>query len=465
MISFANATGNLFNRIAKAGLIVKQNLSSQSSQKTNYTSTSTGLVAQLNADPDIQALVGAGYIGALAGSESDCALAASVARAALDRAVFLDNPRINQTLTQSNIPDSLVEVIRQMKQAGATVLAMTIGATPTAFTGTGNGVVVASTKRPLDGLVMENSFAETLLLTCTQDSYTGGVTAGNEIFALTGAGSQGDVFAFNWPLGSNANVNLSAINGAADNTSGNLLTNSGFDTFTVANTPDKWTIVTGTAGTNIFSESSLVFAGAKALRLLGDGTTLIDIKQQFNNAAGTTGALSPITQYGVALWMRRDGVAAGAGQIVVDLIDGNNAVINDQNGVPNTFTIDLTALGTAYTAYTAAFRTPEVLPAQQYLRIRMTTALSNGRSVYLDQLSFGVMTQAYTGGPFASVHAGSVNFAQNDYATIAVTNSRGAGGTLSTFQTLLFQFFPEIAQSELLFPSSASPSISDSLIA
>jgi len=464
-ISFTNSTGNIFNIFGKCGLLVKQMRSYQNSQKTNLTDTSVGLVAQLNAQSDIQALVGGSYIGILNGASAAGALASTVARQEVNRAVFLDNPRIAQNLQSLQVVTSIQEVIRQMKLAGATVLSMTIGATPSSFTGTGNGIVVASTKRPLDGLVLENSYAENLLLTCTTDSYTGGATAGNETFKLTGTGAAGTVFDFNWPLGSNSQASLSAINGAKDNSAGNILTNSGFDKFT-SNVPNKWTLVTGVAGTNIAQESTLVYDGTAALKIIGDGSNLTEIKQQFSSTAGTLGSLSPLKQYGFNIFIRRDAVAAGQGILTIQLADQNGTTINDANGVANSFTVDLTALGVNYASFTGVFRTPNILPTSQFLRIRLTTALTSGRAVYLDLGSMGLMTQAYTSGPFVSIHRGSTNFTKNDYATVNVTNSRGAAGTIDTFQTAFFRlFFPEVLNNEFLLPSNSSnPSIPDSLI-
>ena len=148
----------------------------------------------------------------------------------------------------------------------------------------------------------------------------------------------------------------------------------------------------------------------------------------------------------------------------MDLFDGSS-IINDENGTANSFTIDLTALTTSYASRTGVFRTPSILPAAIYLRMRLSTALTNGRSVYFDKASLGEMTQAYTSGPYLAVHAGSIAFEVGDLGTVAVTNSRGAAGTLDTFQTLFAREFPDMISSELLLPSAAAPTISDALIA
>lgn len=473
-LSFSNSTGNLFNRLGKVGLAIKQYASYQTSQKPNLIDTTNGIVAQLNAESDIQAIIGDSYIGLLnSGAGGLSGVMQQLASAIVNRMVFRDNPLFNQNLQQSNTLASLLEVIRQMKAAGASVLAMTVAGTPTVvtgqpgpyFTGTGNGVINVSLKRPFDGLALENAFAERLLFTVTGDSYSGSATAANEPLTVNGVGSEGDLFAFDWPLGSNCLIGVSATDAASDNSNGNFLTNSAFDSFT-SNVPDNWTLVLGTGGSNVFEEDTLVYDSPpnKALRLLGDGTTNFSLKQQFNVSTGTLGQLSPQTAYSFCIFARRDGVTAANGTLTVDLVDQNNVVIEDAAGINNTFNIDLTGLTVNYAPYTGAFRTPSIMPTSQYLRMRLTgTGLTNNRSVYFDFGSLTQMSQTYTAGPFVAVHAGSIPFQVSDWASAIISSSRNAN--LNSFQVLLSRLFPDAAYGQgLLYPSSSTPTISDTLI-
>jgi hypothetical protein len=474
MLSFASAPGNLFNRLGKIGLLVKNLKSYQGTILTTMTDTANGIVAQFNAESDIQALMGSQYISVeYATDQTVGGIVQNLASSTANRMVFRDNPRINQTLDNANTLASLQEIIRQMKVAGASILAMTVTTTPVTvggqpgpnFTGIGNGVVNASSVRPLDGLTLENSFAENLLLICTSDSYVGGAVAGNEGFTVQGAGNQTDFFAFNWPLGSNGTTGVSAINGNVSNGSGNILTNSGYESWT-GSVPNNYVIALGAS--TISKEVSLVYDGVAALKLTGDGATLTSWSQQFGISTGTIGTLSPQTQYSFNAFLRRDAIAAGLGILEISLVDQNGNYIKDANGTNNTFTINLTTLTTNYANFTGVFRTPEIMPTSSFIRYRLTTALTNNRAVYIDKASLGTMTQVYTSGPFVAVHAGSIPFSQGgvqgDYAQVAVTNGRGAAGTLSTFQTLLCQLFPDVLNSELLFPSSPTPNILDTLI-
>lgn len=462
-ISFSSATGNLFNRLGSLGQLLVELRSFHNNLLSEMTNTTDGVVGQYNGESDIQALMGNSYQSALSSAESIGGTAQQLAILTVNRMVFRDNPQANQTLNSTNTTASILEIIRQMKAQGATIQAQTVTGTTSSFTGEGNGAITISTKR-WDGLTQENLYAETILATCTSDSYSTGAPVGNEGFTVTGQGQQNDRFSFDWPLGSNCQTSISAIDGSEDNTEGNILTNSGFDTFTVANTPDNWTIVTGTVGTNIFSEATLVYdSGTTALRLLGDGATLINLTQTFDVSTGTSGNLTAGTQYSCNAYMRRDGTAASAGVLTIDLIDGNDAIVQDDQGTNNSFTIDLTALTTNYAAYNGVFRTPSRMPATLKFRFRLTTALTNARSVYLDKMSLGTMTELYTGGPSAAIHAGSDPFVIGDYGTMTTTNNRGGQSNLASFGVLLERLF-QLSSMDILFPSAASPSISDGLI-
>lgn len=461
-ISFNNAVGNLFNRLGALGELLRELRVFQAAVDTDMTDPTTGAMAQLVAEPDVQATIGNSYLNALAAAGSVASLARTTAEQVANRVVFRDNPRIGQTLTALATTASLQEIIRQMKVAGATIQAQTVAGTTTGFTGEGNGAVNISVRRP-NGLVQENAYAETILLTCTADSFRSGVLLANETFRAGGQGQQSDRFAYNWPLGSGATASLQAIDGNTDNGSGNLLTNSGFADFT-SNAPDNYTIVAGTAGTNLFEETTLVYDNGSALRLVGDASgTLTNLTQTFDNSSGTNGELDASTQYSFNVYARRDGTAPAAGVLTVDLIDGSNVVIQDDQGANNSFTIDLTGLTTSYAPYTGVFRIPASPPATIKLRLRLTTALTDGRSVYFDKMSMGLMTRLYSGGPYLAIHSGNNPFVLNDYASATVTNDRGGQTNLTSFGPLLERFF-QLSTLDLLFPSSSTPTIPDSLI-
>lgn len=465
-LSFSDSPQNLFNRWGRLGKIIAQNKSSQTTQLVNFNE----VIDQLDSEPDVQALVGSAYLGLVnqLGNGMGGSLQ-SYASAILNRMVFRDNPLLNQTLTQNNTLASLLNLVRQMKDQAATVLAMTVSTTVPSVAsrgssfGTnmlGNGVVVLSTKRPGDGRSLENAFSETLTVVCTRDSYGGGATAGNETMTFQGEGSQNDFFAADWPLGSNCNTSVSCIDGNENVSSGNLLTNSGFDGWT-GGALDDWTTVQG--GSALAQDTAQAYDSGSCLNFTGDGATNPILTQEFGE--DTTGELEAVNQYSVCLWLKRSGTAIASGPtLLVELIDGNDAVVNDQQSVANRLTIDLSSLTTLYQPFTVSFRTPYIMPATVKLRLKFTGALPSGRTVYIDKLGLGEMIQLYRQGPYGSVHAGSVPFQVNDYCQCEVSNSRGAAGTLNTWQTLFARLFPIAWQNEILLPSSSSPSVSDGLI-
>jgi hypothetical protein len=178
-IPLFGSIGALFDRLGKVGALIENLYSYQQTQLTAMTDTTTGVVGQLNEEPDVQAIQGSSYISILNSSAGTLSgTVQNLAAAIINRMVFRDSPRFNQTLESQNTLASLQEIILQMREQGATVLAMTVTATPSAFIGEGDGIINASTKRPLDGLTLENAFSEELLFTCVADSYSGGATAG-----------------------------------------------------------------------------------------------------------------------------------------------------------------------------------------------------------------------------------------------------------------------------------------------
>lgn len=458
------ATGALFNRLGKLGRVINNINSFQATLETSLTDLTVGVLSQYQTEPDLAAEVGSNWVTMLSSLEQPTGTMQQLTQDTINRMVFEAQPQIGQTYNSPNLNSSLAYIIQQMLSQGTTILQMTVGATTNPFVGVGNGVVNVSLKRPFDGKYLENAFAEVLTFTCTADSYVGGATAYNEQFTVTGEGSQTDVFAYNWPLGSNGSTTINAIDGDTSNGSNNLLTNSGFTNWS-GGTPNNWTV--GMGATSITQNQSIIFTAGSSLQITGDGSTLVSLNQPFNSSTGTTAALASQNQYSVNIYLRTGGIAPSQGVLQLDLIDGGGTIINDLAGTPNSYTIDLTALGTGWTGFTGSFRMPAALPSTYSLRFHLTTALNNGAVVYLDKLSLGLSTQLYTQGPFVAVHSGSVPFVQTpiaDYATASVTNSRGAGGTLSTWQTLLYRLLSSAVGYELIWPSSLSPSISDSLI-
>ena len=202
---------------------------------------------------------------------------------------------------------------------------------------------------------------------------------------------------------------------------------------------------------------NLSFVG-KALELDSDGSQLTTINRKVS--------LEPLSQYAFNCWMLADVVPA-AGVITVDLVDGiGGVVINDAQGIANSFTVTASALTTSFAAKNGVFRTPKILPPVVYLRIRISTAVSNTSSIYIDHSALAKMTSLYAGGPEATIFSGSTNFTKAttqqlaDYFTITATNDRAG-----EFQEWFERCFG-MAALGLILPSNSAgaETIDDALI-
>jgi hypothetical protein len=203
------------------------------------------------------------------------------------------------------------------------------------------------------------------------------------------------------------------------------------------------TVTTATAG------SPYVVRGARCLEFVGDGAE--------NTALLVPVSLSPRACYAMNLWASVD-VAPAAGELEVALVDGvSGDVIEDDQGTENKFTVDLTTLTTDPEAHNDSFHTPLNLPRAVYLRVKLTTPLSAGTSLFMDELCLSPMTRLYSGGPYIAAFSGAYEFEEGDYAEINVTNSRD--GLIHEWLNRLLS----LAQKDILLPVSYTPTQDDSL--
>jgi hypothetical protein len=197
---------------------------------------------------------------------------------------------------------------------------------------------------------------------------------------------------------------------------------------------------------------------------VGDGSTQTCLEQEFDSGDNTS-ILTQVTQYAVSFWARMSAATAG-GVLTVDLCDGSGSSILNQQGASQSIVVTLSGLShTAWTNFVGVFQLPYVLPAEINLRIKLTTALSSGKDLFIDNMAMGVMTPLYTGGPSFAVFAGSEPFyaVVPDTFSAVVTNNYGGASNFKSFQPL-FQRTCNMLGLGLQLPSASSPSISDSLI-
>lgn len=378
-----------------------------------------------------------------------------LARETLIEMVRDDNPQPDLSLRTA-----LVELIRQMEVTSDDVLRSVVAATVAATAGNvGDASIVVSVKLP-SGRSCENLFAEDVVLKVTADSETGGEDEGEEPWRAQGEYPESNPLRFDWPRGSGSSMSGSLVDADQDAIGANMnyLTNGHFEDFTVANTPDNWTIDVGSAGTTILKQTGAPFAGLAALQFVGNGAELTSVYQTFDSAAGTITELVGDEQYAVNGWLRISPSAPSTGVLQIALTDGSGTIVNDEEGVANSFTVALTSATTSYVAFNGSFRTPHIMPAAIRLRLKLTTALESGKSVFIDHVALTRHNPLYTQGPSIVAFSGSTRVITGDSWTITLTNTEGE------FQELFDKFFGMKAL-QLLLPSDPAPTISDALIA
>jgi hypothetical protein len=352
---------------------------------------------------------------------------------------------------------ALEELVAQMQADSQTVQQSVVGVSGTADSGNeGNPAYVYSTKTS-NGLVLENLFAEMIVGTCSNDAQPGGgAVAGSETITFSGQQNQSDMLNWQYPQGSGSSLTITVVDASLPSTGGTSqwLANGDFEDWAVTpNVPDDWHLTVGTAGTNT-TQASVAYTGSYSLGIVGDGSTLTALEQEFGT--DNVGVINPLTQYCVNFWAKVNSTG-GSGVLEVALVDGTGNVIDDSQGNANSFTVDVSALTTSFVAFGGSFRTPRLLPSAVYLRVRLSTALSTGHTVYIDRMAFTQMTQFYTGGPYLVGFSGNTDLIRGDSFTITTTN------TVGKFQQLFDRYFNMKGLGLLLPSTTGTPTLPDSL--
>lgn len=325
-------------------------------------------------------------------------------------------------LSATDIRTVLIALIQDMtdKQQSVKANAVTLGAVSASSANVGNGTALADAT--LDGFntpvigglahVTYNGLAsqlavpsETMQLICTADSITGRTAEGAELWSWTGGPAYQ---VFDWHAeGSGPGPGLQTAHAVT------TVPNLSWENFSVANTPDNWTIVTGAAGTDIFQETSAanVYRGTSALKFLGTGNTMPAIKYTI-----PAGLLNGRCRYLFTTRAKIAGVVGGGNLQVVFTGTGYSAGGSEQ------ILQSLNGIGASYGLYQFWLNTPAVIPSDFAINIRVTGVnLGNGGTLWLDSGSFSPVT--YFGGVNAQVVSGSTPWAQGDRLTFTVQNT------------------------------------------
>ncbi len=377
----------------------------------------------------------------------------------LAQGVIIDTVNADIPTPDLTITTAMQELIRQMVSQTASVHSNQVSSTVTAGGGNvGNPAIVVSLVDE-HGKNLEYAYNELLVLTTTSDQFDGG-TAGSEVISIAApVGSSTPSLDYRWPSGngfaSGFTGSLTVCDPTLSNGTGdgaNLLNNSSFKGTWTTSQPQYWTTDVGSPVTNWQDGTSNAYAGtAHCFEFLGDGATLASIFQTFANQSttgGNTSTLSPNTTFLFCARVKNSLASPATGVLAFSITDAAGNVLNDDAGNACTISYNLAAVANAnYNAVTGAFRTPSSMPTTAiHFRIKLTTALANGRNVFIDYMALTQPTAQvygglYPGGPYIAAFRGStdtVDFGPNpavgDRWTVAITNDYGG-----LWQTWLWQ--------------------------
>ena len=333
-------------------------------------------------------------------------------------------------LPTKNTYFALRALIDDMTQSSESVKANTVSAgsvTAGRADGTsnsGSGTVIASVTDEF-GQTMEYLPAGTIYIECVEDAQLIGRT-GNEAYQITSQAARDGLDSI-WPGGAGISARGGSIApavGAATGIDQSVLDNGDLDLIT-ANVPNKFTATAGSAGTDFLQEASAVYvSGGKALKFVGDGSTLVALEQTINSgssATGTLGRLLPRQRYVIGCYLKHGGTL-GAGTARLSVKDGSNTILDSGSAAVS---IAFGGITGSYTLNTATFKTPDQIPSGVKFVNETTVAVENTRNVYMDELFLAPMRRASSAGPFVSVVRGATLAVARDRWRFTISNNWG----------------------------------------
>ena len=320
----------------------------------------------------------------------------------------------------------------------------------------GNGTVLVNINRPGTALFdRQEMFTESIGVRAVTAGNVGNF--GEATFQFTGVSEYSNTNT-EWPNGSGCNIQLRATSASVTASVGtpgvSILSNGDFEAWST-NTPRNWSIVTGTAGTQIL-QGTTPARGSYSLQYTGDGATLTTIRQQIASGSGAPTSVLAEQQYAISFWARVGAATTGTVRIQLENAAGGAIAGTGIN-------LDLSTLTTTYTQQSVTFSIAKsALPTTLYMAIRSTVAIANTGVLYLDELILAPMHQLYPGGPMALVTVGTSDWAIGDSGSIAVASTTGSG-TDGIFMKAFHRWLQPEAKG-IYLPISSTPTINDNLV-
>lgn len=393
----------------------------------------------------------------LAGFQASPAAMLSQMQALFQQAILVEIDA-EAPVTSNTLKAALIQLITEMVAGSQSVAAATLSSSVTAASGNNGNPAIAIGLLTSTGFQLDNIFNEVLTAVATGDQQSGTATLNQETLTVSGQLTAPSVTDWTYPAGSGATQSLTAVDAGTFNQSGasNYLNNGNFETW-VGSVPTSWHVTAG--GGNIAKSvtAGTFYDGLASLKIAGDGTTLTGIETQFGTGGDVTGdspnGVLPITQYCFNLWLKVDVVPA-AGVLEVALVNSSGTILQDVAGNNSAVTLNLhTGATTTFAPFNGFLRTPRVLPASVFLRVRLSTAMSSGSNLFIDRMAFTQPTPLYPQGPPVAAFSGSSPIIKLDQWSLTVNNNYGG-----VWQQR-FDINVGMKALGLLLPTSGSPTI------
>lgn len=328
---------------------------------------------------------------------------------------------------------------------------------------TGNGLVVMSVKRG-DGLNNPHVMGATGRIRCTISGFDNDQYRYREGFEYIEAGGPGPAHP-DWAEGTRGygtKWQFTGCDPTAWNERGQLLANP-FASFT-DNKPDRWDVVTGTAGVDFRESTTVTYFSEvdKVLELVAGTATNAELKQSFNSDAGAEWFPEGNTPVVTLVRLRAAGTIS-AGILVMKWTDSAGATLTDDQGAALSKEVTLSAVASgSWSDHYDQWNLPRNVPPDSQFHIGIKASnLLTGANLYLTSPVITKMQRPYKGAWYITHIAGNVPAASavranlGDYWNIAATNDNGgrAHPTL-TYQRLAARTL-DTPQYEIALPETS----------
>lgn len=275
-----------------------------------------------------------------------------------------------------------------------------------------SGVVAPTPNAPVNyeyhNDLTELSKTDSCNVECTTDVQSGtGITRGFETFRVSGKIAEPAPFAARYGTdgaGGDEIVYTQPIQGLS-------IYDLSFDTYTTANTPDDWTISSGTPGSTIYEGTTYVVGSGSSIRLTGTNDLRYPIA-----AADVRGR----SMMYLVFLLRKDGATSGTYEISVSGTGFTTAT---------TGALNASSLTTTFVPKFIKVAVPANIPSDFRINI-VTTSISGGNGIYIDCGGFAEI--AYWNGVGIAISEGEDSFTVGDRFTFTTSNNY-AGDAQTSF--------------------------------